>query len=119
MPKYAALIYNPRDLNGHENPAILAEYGEFMALATAAGVLVTGEPLEDVRTATTVQVAGGRKGGKVTMTDGPFAETKEILAGFFLLECPDLDDALRWAAQIPGAWYGKIEVRPIAEMPAG
>lgn len=119
MPKYAALIYNPPDLNGHEDPAILAEYGEFVEKATSAGVLLVGEPLEDVHTATTVQVAGRKKGGKLTTTDGPFAETREILAGFFLLDCRDLDDAIDWASQIPGAWYGKIEVRPVADVASG
>ncbi len=114
MPKYAALIYNPSDLDGHHNPDILQEYGVFMQSAQEAGVLVMGEPLEDPSTATTVTVAGGKRGGAVTLADGPFAETKEILAGFMLLDCKDLDEALHWAAQIPGAWYGKIEVRPLA-----
>lgn len=117
MPKYAALIYNPPELNGHEDASILAEYGEFMQKAKAAGVLVMGERLEAPNMATTVQVAGRRKGGKVTTTDGPFAETGEILAGFMLLDCKDLDDAIEWASQIPGAWYGKIEVRPLAQLP--
>jgi hypothetical protein len=52
-------------------------------------------------------------------TDGPFAETKEILGGFYLLDCADLDEALKWAAQIPGAWYGKVEVRPCIDFSQG
>ncbi len=112
MATYAALIYNPQGLDGHADPDIIAEYQEFIGKATAAGVLRGGHPLHGTESATTVQVAAG-PGGDVTTTDGPFAETKEILAGFFLLECEDLDDALGWAAQIPGAWHGKIEVRPV------
>ncbi|MGA7098265.1 MAG: YciI family protein, partial [Acidimicrobiia bacterium] len=54
-------------------------------------------------------------GGKAVFTDGPFAETKEVLGGFYLLDVADLDEALRWAQQIPGAWHGRIEVRPIME----
>ncbi len=112
MATYAALIYNPQGLDGHADPDIIAEYQEFIGKAAAAGVLQGGHPLHGTETATTVQVADGA-GGDVTTTDGPFAETKEILAGFFLLECDDLDAALGWAAQIPGAWHGKIEVRPV------
>jgi len=56
------------------------------------------------------------KGGDLVTTDGPFAETKEVLGGFYLLEAKDLDDAIRWAAQIPGAWHGHIEVRPVLPM---
>lgn len=113
MSTYAALIYNPHGLDGHADPEIVAEYHEFIGRASAAGVLRGGHPLYGTETATTVTVAGGKAGGDVTTTDGPFAETKEILAGFFLLECEDLDAALEWAAQIPGAWHGKIEVRPV------
>ncbi len=113
MSTYAALIYNPQGLDGHADPDIVAEYHEFIERASAAGVLRGGHPLHGTETATTVTVAGGSPGGDVTTTDGPFAETKEILAGFFLLECDDLDAALGWAEQIPGAWHGKVEVRPV------
>ena len=63
--------------------------------------------------ATTITVKGGAKGGDVVTTDGPFAETKEVLGGYYLLDCPDLDQAIAWAARIPGAWHGKVEVRPV------
>jgi len=63
-------------------------------------------------TATTVRVQGG-KGGDALITDGPYADTKEALTGFYLLECADLDEAVSWAQQIPGAWQGAVEVRPI------
>jgi hypothetical protein len=94
MRKYVALIYNPADLEGHHSPEILQEYGVFIQAAREADVLVMGEPLEDPETATTVRVSGGRAGGTVTLTDGPFAETKEILAGFMLLDCEDRDEVL-------------------------
>ena len=72
-------------------------------------------PQRPTTTATTVQVKGSAKGGEVVTTDGPFAEAKDVLGGFYLLDCADLDEALKWAAQIPGAWYGKVEVRPVID----
>jgi len=81
----------------------------------AAGVIAGGEALQPTSTATTIQVQGGAKGGDVVTTDGPFAETKETLGGFYLLDCKDLDEAISWAAQIPGAWHGKVEVRPVID----
>jgi hypothetical protein len=115
MPKYAALIYGPG--GGWEAPPEeleqeMVEYTEFGRNAEA--VLQGGEALHAPSTATTVHVEGG-KGGKAVFTDGPFAETKEVLGGFYLLETADLDEALKWAQQIPGAWRGKIEVRPVME----
>lgn len=121
MPLYAALIYSPAETEGQGTPEdwqrMLAEYGEFGEKAGAAGVLRGAEALQDTSTATTLHIEGG-KGGTVIHSDGPFAETKEVLGGFYLLECADLDEALRWAAQIPGAWYGKIEVRPCVDFSA-
>jgi hypothetical protein len=118
MPKYAALIYSPAETEGQETPEdverVMAEYNEFTANAVAAGVMAGGEALHDSNTATTIEVQGG-KGGETVFTDGPFAETKEILGGFYLLDVADLDEALNWAQQIPGAWYGKVEVRPIVD----
>ena len=114
MPTYAALIYT---VEGESSPeawaATMQEYNEFGDKAGAAGVILGGEALEDTSTATTVTVDG--KGGEIHTTDGPFAETKEALGGFYLLECSDLDDAVRWAAQIPGAWHGSVEVRPVID----
>lgn len=116
MPLYAALIYGEE--GGEQTPEalqqVMDDYTVFSDKVQAAGVMAGGEALEDSSTATTVHVEGG-KGGKVVQTDGPFAETKEVLGGFYLLKCADLDEALGWAAQIPGAWYGKIEVRPVME----
>ncbi len=117
MPQYAALVYEQGDpdwstLDTPEKQQVMGEYGAFGA--TAAAVMRGGAALFPTTSATTVQVDGG-KGGNVVTSDGPFAESKEVLTGFYLLECTDLDDAVRWAAQIPAAWTGKIEVRPVIE----
>ncbi len=76
------------------------------------GVLLAAEPLHPVETATTVRV----RNGTVTVTDGPFAETKELLAGFYLIEAKDLNDAIQVAAKIPPAREGSVEVRPVREL---
>jgi hypothetical protein len=117
MPQYAALIYEPGDpdwstLDTPEKERTMSEYGAFGA--TAAAVLRGGAALYPTTTATTVRVPGG-KGGEVVTSDGPFAETKEVLTGFYLLECADLDEAIRWAAQIPAAWSAAVEVRPVID----
>lgn len=118
MPKYAALIYGPAEAQGQGTPAeteqVMNEYNEFSRASAEAGVMVGGEALHDTNTATTVHIPSG-KGGEPVFTDGPFAETKEVLGGFYLLEVADLDEALTWAQQIPGAWYGRVEVRPVVE----
>jgi hypothetical protein len=121
MPRYAALIYVTEDDDPSDqatNDAVMADYNAFTAAVTAAGVIAGGEALEPASTATTVHVEGG-KGGKVVHTDGPYAETKEVLGGFYLLDCADLDEALDWAAQIPGAWHGLVEVRPVVDFSQG
>lgn len=123
MPKYAALIYGSAEDQGTGTPEdwarIIAEYNAFGEAAGAAGVIGAGEALHDTHSATTVHVSGGAKGGDIVTTDGPFAETKEVLGGFYILECADLDEAVKWAAQIPGAWYGKVEVRPVVDFEEG
>jgi hypothetical protein len=78
----------------------------------AAGTLLAAEPLHPVDTATTVRIRNGR----VMVTDGPFAETKEQLAGFYLVDAQDLDEAIQIAAKIPPAREGSIEVRPVREL---
>ena len=97
MPRYAALIYGTEE-TGEPNPElwgkIMAEYMHFGEVAGAAGVIGGGEALQPTNMATTIQVTGGAKGGDVIATDGPFAETKEALGGFYLLDCKDLDEAL-------------------------
>jgi hypothetical protein len=114
MPQYVALIYGEdADWSDASNAEQMGEYAEFGA--AAAGVIRGGNALQPTSTATTVRVQGG-KGGDVVTSDGPFAETKEVLGGFYLIECADLDEALGWAAQIPGAWRGSVEVRPVLEL---
>jgi len=115
MPKYAALIYGPEETGTPEQlERVTEEYNAFTEAARAAGVVAGGEALYDTNTATTVHLPNG-KGGEPIFTDGPFAETKEVLGGFYLLDVADLDEALKWAQQIPGAWYGRVEVRPVVE----
>src|SRR3712207_5547972 len=114
MTQYAALIYS-RDVDWTQ-----PEYGEEMKSYAefgeeAAAMIRGGAALYQTSTATTVRVQGGR-GGDVVTTDGPYAETKEALTGFYLLECADLDEAVAAAARIPAAWHGVVEVRPVIPM---
>jgi len=87
-------------------------YGAYTQEVQEKGILVAGEGLQPAATGTTVRV----RDGESEVTDGPFAETKEQVAGFYVLECKDLDEALEWAAKIPGAKDGAIEVRPAIEV---
>ncbi|TMB98493.1 MAG: YciI family protein [Chloroflexi bacterium] len=99
-------------LNADESSARLREYGAFSEEMGRRGVLRGGERLRPVSEATTVSVTHD----KVLASDGPFAETKEQIGGFFIVDCKDRDEAVEIAAKIPGARHGKIEVRPIWEM---
>jgi hypothetical protein len=96
-----------------ELSTITKEYGEFMGEMTGRGVLQGGERLRNTTDATTVRV----RDGETLTSDGPFAETKEQIAGYFLVDCKDLDEAIEISAKMPGAKHGSIEVRPIWEMP--
>ncbi len=111
--KYLAMIYQDDQIEAartpQEFPAMMAAYNKFTNDVKAAGVYLGGDALQPGSTATTVRV----RNGKVQTTDGPFAETKEQLGGYYLLDCNDLDEALKWAAQIPHAAICAIEVRPI------
>ena len=100
------------DTSPEEMKEGIARWGAFNDEAIAAGVLIAGEPLQESSTATTIKVAAGRDH---LTTDGPFAESKEQLGGFYLLECADLDEALEWAAKIPLP-AGSIEVRPTRDL---
>ena len=107
------------DKDGHQLPpeeeaALMAEYGAFTEALLDAGAMQGGSRLRPTSTATTVRV----RDGETFVTDGPFAETKEHLGGFYLIEAADLDAAVAWAAKIPGARFGSVEVRPIWEMDA-
>jgi len=98
--------------SSEEDTSTLNAYGEWMKAMTDRGVLQGGERLRPVSDATTVRV----RNGEVLSTDGPFAETKEQLGGYFMVDCKDLDEAIEVAAKLPGALTGSIEVRPIWEM---
>ena len=113
MPLYAAIIYtSDLDWTAPEQAAEMGEYAEFGQ--AAAEIMRGGAALFPTSTATTVRTSA--KGGDVVVTDGPYAETKEVLTGFFLLECTDLDHAIAVAATIPAAWNGAVEVRPVIPM---
>jgi hypothetical protein len=114
MPEYLCLLYS-EDADEAEREARWAELPRWHALTDRmreAGVWVANNPLHGVEAATTVRV----RDDDVQLTDGPFATTKEVLAGYYLLRCRDLDEAVRWAAQLPIAEYGSVEVRPVADL---
>jgi len=95
-----------------QNGARLAAYGAYMKAMADAGVSKGGQRLHPTSTATTVRV----KDGKTQVLNGPYAEIKEQLGGYILIDAPDLDAAISWAARCPGAQYGAMEVRPIWQM---
>ena len=95
-----------------ERQSIYAEYGQFTEAIKASGHYVSGFELQPASTATTVRVRNGKR----LVTDGPFAETREQLGGYYLVEARDLDEAIGIAARIPSARDGSVEVRPVAEM---
>ncbi|MBO2464699.1 YciI family protein [Actinomadura violacea] len=112
--KYLLLINTWSPESGVERPAGEPTVEEFMAFekaVTDAGVKVDGQAL-DLEHATTVHVRGD---GKRVVTDGPFAETREMVGGYYLIDVPDLDAALDWAARCPGARYGTVQVRTVWE----
>ena len=110
--RYMALIYATEGSPEAEAPEVFPAYAAFSEEVNRAGVMRAGDPLQATATATTVRV----RNGKTTATDGPFAETREQLGGFYIFDCKDLDEAIAWAAKIPSAKFGSIEVRPIWEM---
>lgn len=115
--QYALLIYTPEPTEEPSADATaeeMAAYNAFGQHVTDRGAMRGGEALEPTATATTVRVIDGR----TVTTDGPFAETKEALGGFYLVEAADLDEAIGYAAMIPGAKHGCIEVRPIWDFSA-
>jgi hypothetical protein len=112
---YMLLIYDtpatarPTEAEGAE---MMGAYFAFTQEIVNSGELVAGEPLQGPETASTVTV----RGGQTTVTDGPFAETKEVLGGFYLIDVPDLDEAISFAAAVPAARRGgSVEVRPLVE----
>jgi hypothetical protein len=114
MPTYIALTYTADvDWTDPQHADEMKEYSEFGR--AAAAVVRGGNALYPTATATTVRVPTG-KGGDVVSTDGPYAETKEALTGFYLLECADLDEAVAVVAKMPAAWNGAVEIRPVIEL---
>lgn len=111
--QYMCLIYSAPDSGpapgSPEFGAYLQAYGEYTDMLKDKGVFIAGDALQPVSTATTVT----RENGKTETTDGPFAETKEQLGGYYLIDCESLDVALELAAEIPTSQHGRIEVRPV------
>jgi len=116
--KYLCLIYSDESmwpkLAKADSEKMMAEYMAFTDGIMKSGHYIGGNRLQPTGSATTVRI----RNGKLSTTDGPFAETKEQLGGYYLVEAKDLNEAISVAARIPGARVGSIEVRPIAEMPA-
>lgn len=111
--KYLCLIYDEEKtlagMSKADSEAFMGEYFAFTDNIKKSGHYLAGEALKPVHTATTVRV----RNGKVSTTDGPFAETKEQLGGFYMIEARDLNDAIQVASKIPSARFGSIEVRPV------
>ena len=114
--KYLCLIYSDealiRKAPKPDSEKMMAEYMEFTESIKRSGHLVGGNRLQPIATATSIRT----RNGKTSTTDGPFAETKEQLGGYYLIEARDLNDAIQVASRIPGTRVGTVEVRPIAEM---
>ncbi|MGH8238435.1 MAG: YciI family protein [Steroidobacteraceae bacterium] len=119
--RYIFLIYSREtdraSLSAEENQAVMSSHRAVQDEATRRGVLQAAQPLQRTPTATTVRM----QDGKPLIVDGPFAETKEQLAGYYLIDCRDLDQAIEWAQKIPSGCRGApgcIEIRPLLELPA-
>ena len=112
--QYMCLIYADESgwdrLSDDERNAMMGEYGAFTQSIRDSGNMVAGEALQATGTATTIRI----RNGETLLTDGPFAETKEQLGGYYLIEAKDADEALAIGARIPAAKYGSVEVRPVA-----
>ncbi len=116
MPQYMLLIYGPagRTPSPEEMAAEMPRWNEYTQGLQDAGIMRAGDALHGTDSATTVRV----RDGETQVTDGPFAETKETLGGYYVIECPDLDTALKHAARMPNITYGSVEVRPIVDFSA-
>ena len=113
--KYALLLYSDPAITPEfgtpEMDAEMKEWFEFTAALEAADRHIGGEALTPTETATTVRI----RDGKTVTSDGPFAETKETLGGFYLIEADNLDEATEWATRVPLAPYGSVEIRPVMD----
>lgn len=117
--KYMLLLYSDPSLGpAPDSPEGQAEFGAWMGFTQelgASGALISGEALHPKEATSQVRVRDGR-----TITaDGPFAETKEVLGGFYLIEADDLDGAIKWAERVPNVHYGTVEIRPVVEFDQG
>jgi len=113
--RYALLIYvAPWESTPEQNTEVMEAYNAFSREVTEAGAMRGGEALHEAKTATSVRV----RNGQTLVTDGPFAETKEEFGGFYMIEAANLDEAIKWAAKIPGAVRGTVEVRPVVDFPS-
>lgn len=117
--KYAVLIYSQEVPQEQVNPEqwgqVMNEYNAYTAMLNEKGVNTDGgEALHETKTAKSVRVQDGKK----RVTDGPFAETKEALGGFYIINVKDMDEAVEYAAQCPGAKWGTVEVRPVIDFSA-
>jgi hypothetical protein len=114
--KYLCLIYDDEkrmsQMPKSDGDTMMGDYHTFTEDIRRSGHYLGGEALKPVGTATTIRV----RNGKISTTDGPFAETKEQLGGFYMIEAKDLNDAIQVAGRIPGARYGSIEVRPVLNL---
>ena len=116
--QYMVLIYNDESAPPVDAPPmgeIIAAYNAYGSMLRERGAWIASEALRPTATATTIRI----RDGKSLVTDGPFAETKEALGGFYQIEAKDLDEALALAAACPGARWGTVEVRPIVDFSAG
>jgi hypothetical protein len=115
--RYLLLIYDDEqtwaNMSQEESQAIMGDYFGYSEEVFGAGVAKAGDALQPTSAATTVRV----RDGQTIATDGPFAETKEQLGGYYLIDVPDLDEAIKWAAKIPSSRIGSIEVRPVLDFP--
>ena len=111
--QYMLLIYNPptdwESIPAEQRQAVMEAYFHFTEELRGSGKMVAGDALQPTSTATSIRV----RDGETLTTDGPFAETKEVLGGYYLIDVDTIDEALEWAAKIPGATFGTVEVRPV------
>ncbi len=117
--QYALLIYDDESVFGSmteaERGEIMQEYFGYTQALKDKGAYLDGNPLQPTPAATSVRVRDGER----LVTDGPFAETKETLGGYYIIDVESLDEAIEWASKIPSARLGTIEVRPVMQVPAG
>ena len=113
--RYMLMLYDAPEIDPKLEEAEFPQWMEYTRKLSEAGAMLGGEALEGIDTATTVRGNGSRG---YDLYDGPFAETKEVLSGFYMIEAANLDDAVKWASQAPHVQHGgTVEVRPIMEMP--